>query len=796
MSFKHKFSLLMASVLLTTSVGCSDFINGRETREEELHFANDKLVCLKDVPASLKRLTTGDAESKEIITSVDCLRQALVYFQKKTYGKQSNAYTVEEMRRFFSKYFLKENVVTPEFALELMKIKKALLGGSSNNLTKDEITRLVDVLAILRDEAVDLAPHIKLLLLKTSVDEANWQQVSAATEQLRVGAQRLLEKTELSRSDYSFEDGKRAIKGFKEFVKEKDTEARVSKWLPVVEVVKNVLMGREAQLATFSQWKGSLNSLVDLYGLFLKYHYVIHNFDTSNQTKVREVSQFIGQAIDLIESCPQITTRGMIPLEDIDNLIETILNLPQVQSVAQIRPVSVETLYRAAILRLLEPGRNGDSRGILGLEKKHIVSLRREYNVWRLVQSFADAQLYGDRTVDAPISRNDLLLSYKEFDHGTVIKKGLSSDPYEQAALNNAWNDFGDLLKSNVLIVYNKNGRIEESNNNKMLSTDWTGLTKSNLMRAMSRALMLAYGKETSGELKKATIQPDGLYTWYEDFKELMYDLKAFDRRTGNTASRSFQEANFFTFSGNGDDYMNQRETYEFVSLLFSAGLSSSASIYNDMLVEGCGKANGQTLREDTDPLGFYYLNDKCFESQFRLQFNKHFDNLPEMSKWVARMTPEEWTEFYSTLRFLSRVSAKEDEGLIEVANIRTMVTIIHYIESIMVSYDKDRNQTLSLDEVYAASPRFMPFIKKSTTVTMETLLNQGFAYLVFYGKEGNAAQLAWFQAQKIWMNEATRMNLLRVIKVIKQKDMDKAAQQQRAAQTSSAQNKAKIIVK
>jgi hypothetical protein len=618
--------------------------------------------------------------------------------------------------------------------------------------------------------------------------------VSAATEQLRVGAQRLLEKTELSRSDYSFEDGKRAIKGFKEFVKEKDTEARVSQWLPVVEVVKNVLMGREAQLATFSQWKGSVNSLVDLYGLFLKYHYVIHNFDTSNQSKVREVSQFIGQAIDLIEGCPQIITHGMIPLEDIDNLIETVLNLPQVQSVVQIRPVSIETLYRAAILRLLEPGRNGDSRGILGLEKKHIVSLRREYNVWRLVQSFADSQLYGDRSVDQPISRNDLLLSYKQFDHGTVIRKGLSTDPYEQTALNNAWNDYGDLLKSNVLVVYNKNGRIEEYNNNETLTTDWTGLTKSNLMRAMSRGLLLAYGSNTSGELTKATMQKDGLVTWYDDFKELMFDLKAFDPRTGNTGERSFQEANFFTFSGNGDDYMNQRETYEFVSLLFSAGLSSSASIYNDMLVEGCGKANGQSLREDTDPLGFYYLNDKCFERQFRLQFNKHFDNLPEMSRWVARMTESEWTEFYSTLRFLSRVSAKEDQGLVEVANIRTMVTIIHYIESIMVSYDKDRNQTLSLDEVYTASPRFMPFIKKSTKVTMDTLLNQGFAYLVFYGKEGNGAQLAWFQAQKIWMNEATRMNLLRVIKVIKQRDM--AAQQQRAAQTSSASSKSKIVVK
>ncbi|MEK2688315.1 hypothetical protein [Bdellovibrio sp. GT3] len=779
MSFKSKFSMFMAVVMLISTVGCSDFINGQQTEEEELKFANDKLVCLKSVPAALQRLTTGEAAKSEITDSVDCLRQALLYFQKKTYGAQANAYTVEEMRRFFSKYFLKENVVTPEFALELMKIKKALLGGSSNHLTKDEITRLVDVLAIVRDEAVDLAPHIRLLLLKVEKDGADWQRVSAAVEQLRISLQRLLEKTEVTRSDYSFEDGKKAIKGFKEFVKEEDTNARVSQWMPVVEVVKNVLMGREAQLGTHTQWKSSLNSLIDLYGLFLKYHYVIHNFDTGNQDKVREVSQFIGQALDLLEGSPQINAGGIIPLEDIDSLLETVLNLPQVKSQLNVRPESIEILYRAAILRLLEPGRNGDSRGILGLEKKHIVALRREYNVWRLVQRFIDAQVAAGVKLTTPIKKEDLLRNYAEFRSDDAIRMGFAIDPYEQTAFANAWQDFGDLLKSDVLITYNENGRVKAFNNNEPITTDWLGLTRANLMRAMTRALILAYGKDTTGELKKAAIEPQGLYTWYEDFKELMFDLKAFDRRTGNTASRSFQEANFFTFSGNGDALMNQKETYEFISLLFSAGLSSSASIYNDM--QAC-----QTSDKAVDPLGFNYLQNDCFETQFRQRFGTYFNNLPEMVKYVAKLNQEEWREFYGILRLVARVSPQEPSERVEIANIRTMVTITHYLESIMVTYDKDRSQTLSLAEVQAATPRFLPFIKANTTVKFETLLNEGFAYLVFYGKEGSATELAWFQAQKMWMKDASRLNLLRVIKVMKDKEIVKA--QLRAL---SAQNKA-----
>ncbi|WP_413574915.1 hypothetical protein ACLVWU_11760 [Bdellovibrio sp. HCB290] len=785
MSFKSMFSLLLAAVMLISTAGCSDFINGQEAKEEELKFANDKLVCLKTVPSSLQRLTKGEADKSEINDSVDCLRQALLYFQKKTYGAQANAYTVEEMRRFFSKYFLKENVVTPEFALELMKIKKALLGGSSNHLTKDEITRLVEVLAIVRDEAVDLAPHIRLLLLNIEKDAADWQRVSAAVEQLRISLQRLLEKTEVTRSDYSFEDGKKAIKGFKEFVNEENTNARVSQWMPVVEVVKNVLMGREAQLGTHTQWKSSLNSLIDLYGLFLKYHYVIHNFDTGSQDKVREVSQFLGQALDLLEGSPQINAGGTIPLEDIDSLIETVLNLPQVKSKLNVRPESVEILYRAAILRLLEPGRNGDSRGILGLEKKHIVALRREYNVWRLVQRFIDSQMTGYSKANTPIKKEDLLKSYAEFKSDDAIRMGFTIDPYEQAAFANAWKDYGDLLNSDLMIAYNPEGRVKEFNNNEPMTTDWLGLTRANVMRAMTRALMLAYGNDTSGELRLANIQPNGLYTWYEDFKELMFDLKAFDRRTGNTASRSFQEANFFTFSGNGDQFMNQKETYEFISLLFSAGLSSSSSIYNDM--QEC-----RTADKAVDPLGFNYLDNSCFETQLRQRFGKYFNNLPEMVNFVAKLKQEEWNEFYKILRLVARVSIDESSGRVEVANIRTMVTITHYLESVMVTYDKDRSQTLALSEVKAASPRFLPFIRANTTVTSETLLNEGFAYLVFYGKEGSAAELAWFQAQKMWMKDATRLNLLRVIKVMKEKELVKALmRKQAAAQALSAQNKA-----
>lgn len=757
MSFKRTVLLSVAAVLGIASAGCSDFVNGQKAPKEEIKFSNDRLSCLKDVPKSLKKFTVGTATESEIREGFDCMRDGLTYFQKKTFGAQGNAYTVEEMRRFFSKYFLKENVVTPEFAQELMKIKKALLGGSVQTLTKEEITRLVDVLAITRDEAVKISPHVQVLLDQLPNRKSDWERVSGAIEQVRFSFQRLLERTELSKSEYSFEDAKNAFSGFSDFIKGSEPFApyeQYSKIIPVVEAVKNVLMGREAQIVTLRQWKDSLDTLVDLYGLALKYHYVIHNFDVSSESKVREVSQFIGQGLDLIEHCHQMKTKGVIPLEDLDSLIEAAMPVLK----TDIREMSVKRLYRAAILRLLDPSRNGDSRGILGLEKRHLAALRREFNVWRLNQNFID--VVSAKFRGQTISQKSLLQSYSEMGNGISLQKGFSTDPYEQAALQNAWMDLGEQLRSPVLLTYNQHGRMFEIDAGIELKTAWKSLTKSNLMRAMSRGLMLAYGENKAGELSQARLSKQGLIAWYEDFTDLMTDLKAFDPRTGNTGGRSFLEANFFTFSGNGDGWMSIRETYEFVSVLFSAGLSSAGDIQNDIESSGCAV-------NDKDVFGNRYLNENCFQARLRRGFGGYFDNLPNMAQYVGRMNNTQWNDFYTSLKSAS-LSPDQRTNLIETANVRTMVTILHYVEAIMVIYDHDRNQTLSLDEVYAATPRFMAFLQGLGKSSSDTLLKQGFAYLVFYGRIPGAWDLTAFQMKKPWMGEATRSDILRLFGSLK----------------------------
>ncbi|HWU42601.1 MAG TPA: hypothetical protein VN132_04150, partial [Bdellovibrio sp.] len=576
------------------------------------------------------------------------------------------------------------------------------------------------------------------------------------------------ESTQLHHSDYSFEDAKAVLFGLSDFLQGSKPFVpyeNLKKWLPLIESVKNVLMGRHAQLIRMNQWKESLNSVIDLHGLVLKYRYVIQNLDFSQRQDVRQMSQFANQALTLIENSQQIKMAGMIPKEDIDELIHQLL--PFMHFDFTLREISVKKLYRVVLLRMLSPERGDgfekDTRGFMGLTKENLEALRREFNIWRMGQSFADSVKLND---SQKIAQKTLLESYDKFNINYVISQGLTKDALEETALKNSWRDFGDLLKSPILVNFNKKGRLIEATNPTLYDVSWKSLTKMNLMRSLARMLTLGYGDKTANRLSDSGINKPGLISWYDDFNEFGLDVKAFDPRTGNAGSRSFLEANFFTFSGNGDDRMDQRETFEFVSVLISAGLGTSDEVRKDMKV--C-----EALEVKADVFGYNYLHEECFKKRFRENAMYYLDNMPRMVAYIKNLSDPDYEAFYNHLKTAAEtIDQKQD--LIETANIRTMITVLHYVESVMVTYDADKNQTLSLSEIYAAAPRFMSFLKTIKSVKYDFIAKEGFAYLVLTGevpRDGwrGAWDLAKFQTVKNGLPEADRKDILALFGTLKQ---------------------------
>lgn len=754
---KRTLKIFLSSMTVLSLAGCSEFLNGKKAEPEVIEFSDSKLACLKVIPDQLKKFSVGEAKEEEIRGGFDCMGEALRYFNKRTFGSVQNGYTVEEMRRFFGKYFLKENNVSPEFAAELMKIKKVLVGGATTHITKDEVQRLVDLLEVVRDEAVELAPHVRVLLNAKDQQRAEWDTITAAITQLRRSSDRLIEKTQIVKAEYGFEDAKKALTGFADFIRGDVPFAPYdiySNWVPVVEAVKNVLMGRRAHFTDIYQWKEGVGSFIDLYELALKYHYSLADLKFDSPAKVRQVSQFANQALMLLMNTHQMKTVGYISVEDIDVLIEVLL--PKFTD--SLRVNSLKKSYRLILMKMLDPERTRDVRSLVGLERKHLITLQRELNVWRLQQSFIDHLPFGE---DGKISTATLLAEYDSFKKTFVIEKGLSDDVFEQRALESAWSDLGILLKNSIPVSFNGDGRLNILGHTSEASHSWKTLLKANLTRALARMLLLGYADQVPSVLAEAKMSKKQLVSWYDDFQEFGLDLHIFDPRSANSGERSFLEANFFTFSGDGNDWMDFRETYEFVSTLVAAGLSSSDSLRLHMEQAHCAI-------DKKDVFGNYFLKEDCFKEQLKKHIHVYFNNMPGLVRYLQGLNNKDWDSFYQYLA-VSSVTEDQKTGLIETANIRTMVMILHYVEGVMAVYDLDSSGGLSLGEVYKAAPRFTPFFRTVVSTKSETLLTEGFAHLVFYGKIPGVVDLTAFQWGKmIGLSEAQRMDIVRLFGTLK----------------------------
>ncbi|MGZ3773101.1 MAG: hypothetical protein ACXVCY_03585 [Pseudobdellovibrionaceae bacterium] len=757
MSIK-KAALFFGLLFSTFIIGCSDYLKGKKEEPRVIELSDTHFACLQKLPDQWKKFFAGEGQKNEIEDGFNCLTDAFRNFHKRTFGSVEGGYTPEDLRKFFGKYFLKQNNITSEFAAELMKLKRVLLGGSETSLSKDELLQLIDILEILKNESVKLIPHVKTLTFKGDEKTVTWDQLSNSSDQLRGSLQNLLAKTHISTAEYTFDDLKKVFYDFAEFVKGEDQRSiydLYAKWLPVIESVKNVFIGVKPQITTLSQWKESLDTLLDLYNLSLRYHYFLRDFKLENNQKLNYLSQAVGQGIKVLSNAYQMKNTGRIPVENIDELIEQVMPLVN----TSVKTKSLKKAYRVVLLKILDPERKGDSIALLGLEKKHLAVLRREFNIWRLQQSFINSAAGNDGT--QALTSSELLDAYGKFNRTYVIEKNLTTDPLEQNVLEQSWNDLGELLAIPYPISFNQNGRLNINGDMVNLKQDWKSLTEANVMRSLSRMLLLGYADNVQGPLAQASLSKPGLIAWYADFQELGLDLKAFDPRAANSGARSFLEANFFMFSGNGDDSMDQKETYEFVSFLFSAGLSSSESVRKDFLGSAC-------LDKNLDVFGYPFLSEPCFKNQLKEKFDFYFNNLPALVKYVKGLDSNQWDAFYSYLLSASKVEEQRD-GFVETANVRTMIMILHYTESILALYDKDGDQALSLDEVYAATPRFMSFVKTMSSVKSEAIMKEGFAYLVFKGKVPGVMDLVKFEMDKIHgLPGAQRMELVRLFGTLK----------------------------
>lgn len=768
--FKAMTSVLFVAVMLAAGVGCSKFLNGKEKEAEVIELSDSRFEGLRELPGTLKKFATGEGDAAEIERSLKTLEEALIYFKERTKGSVENAYSVEDLRKFFGKYYLKENNVSPELARSLMRLKKALYGGSELYLSKTEIERIVRVLGLVRSEAGRMIPHMKVLLLKKETGEVSESELHEAIQQLQSTAQALLEVLDLSRSDYTFLDTVQVLRGLAEFIQGEGREAfsrRLNTWLPLVSGVRTVLYGEQAILSGMQDWSDALTTAVDLYHVLLKYNYFLKSSKFSSPGEIRSAFGFAEQVLQLVENSHRLRKSQRILFTDIDRALKSV----EVSGVLAL-PVSVQAIsdtYKKVLNPMLDPvrrGQPGDS-----LERDHLLALRRELRAFRLHQSFIESLPWASK---ASLSMNEVRAALKVFARDSEIAT-LSQDGAERKKLAEGFEQFRHLLNKPRPIAFDAGGRVLIVANPEALVQTRASLIRFSVMQSLTRLMMAGYGD--MADPVQGGVTPAKFDQWYADFDTLGREVKAFDPRGKNSGRRSYQESTFFTFSGDGGrgsegvegtkDKAQADEMFEFVSFLFSGGMVNVEQLRKGLVEAGCAV-------EKRDVFKFPMLKEACVKDRLRAEFGKYFPNLPGLERFIREMSTASWERFYADWISTARTS-DPNGGLIETADLRTGGMIFHYSESLFTQFDTDRNDRLSVDETKSAAPRFVPFLETVAGSYGETVLSEAFVVLLFTGE--NPAKDFWgtsfpFLIRRLFNNigisEVDRSQILLVFKNLK----------------------------
>ncbi len=759
--FFRALGLVLASIAL---MSCSEFTSEQRPlagQSKQILVKDKELEGLKNLPSYLSRFIKDELPPREVPIPFQLLDRALEKLATMVHCSEvKEVCTAQEMQHFFNSYFLKENQISNEFLLQVMKVKTAIVGGSATVLSKEEIGKFQDFLKLVHSQANLLIGSMKVLTFQSSPQAADARVLSQVTSKLQEVSKNIMKATSLVGSTYEFSDAKDFIFELGRFLNDQKQLEKINKWLPVVEMVKNFFFGPPRSISSEITWERSRQWIFELYGWCLQIFYQLSDFDLNKAYFWRAVFPIVESGIKLIEQSPAMVIEGGLRLEYLDQLIDEIKskNIFRLPFSAQLAKETVKKF----ILYWIE-GKGGTATSINELvyfKLEHLNVIKDEYTVWKAAQQF----LVDAIDEKSSISVKELQKKARDFKVKKVQFGFKQPNQNENSEIiSQGFQDWLDLLTREYPLVLNPEFRSVLTGRVLSQKVSIASLSIMNAVRGLTRLVFRGYGVAgaDSRKLMDYTISEERLMTLENNFKAFGVAVSFLDPRVESSAKRAFKEANFFTFSGDGNHQLSAVEFYELVNMMISAGLTMADQMFADFEKRHCIEGT------EIDVFDHRFLKQSCFASVFESRYREYFKHMPKMITYLSSLSFEDRSDFAQTLL---KVSEIEDDGRLEYGELRLFSGIGQYVEAVTTIFDQDRDGRFSSDELQMAFPRFKAFIEeiayKESWVAAQ-MPERIFLYLIHYGQKPDGWDLLVgypFYSN----NDVTRTNIVKTLGILR----------------------------
>lgn len=180
-----------------------------------------------------------------------------------------------------------------------------------------------------------------------------------------------------------------------------------------------------------------------------------------------------------------------------------------------------------------------------------------------------------------------------------------------------------------------------------------------------------------------------------------------------SSGSRSFLEANLFSFSGNGDSKVDTYEAIQWFGSILSAG-TTARDVYRGALDSGCAIPGNAKYQN------FAYVDAQCFKEYFKKDYSKHLYHIPGFLDFI---NGGDFDKFYNQYFSMVR-TCKNNEYPLSFDEVQYAVALLQYIETLFEVYDQEtsewyfmtrkKNNVLEFSELWTAyGNRFKDVVKR-----------------------------------------------------------------------------------
>ena len=648
-----------------TLVGSSCGLLGNKKPVERILNVQNNVGCLDNLGPQFNKYVDGEISPFEWEETFKCMDNTLNTFTQFVAGNDPEGYNQADVKALTEQFIITQKPVTLNFVRSVFELKSSLFGGKVTVITKGEIAEVRRILTEIRVSSTKLIPH--LWNRKHKPEAQNMREFIGAVQLFGAEVARTLntEKNptltkesvaqfldELSK--ISFSENKKDLKAWAEFITE----------------IKVTLIGGDTGGIGPRDWKPLLTLGTEL-GASLAAYFTM-NPSKPNEGFVED-NLFTSEVVYFVRDTLKRQMEqqgGGFAYNQIKRVIDNTPN--------EILPPRAQD-FKNGVKKYLEPrvGKDGKQRPP-GLTKLLTSGSNTHLNVQaleRFVEIFVNGTR-GDHHLNQIMSGQETLTRREFADRANRYSQSLSKAEKTEI--------------ERLVIVANRHQGMHKPTEKEFFygprdRHSRTNLSKFSWYHLVADRLLSAYGSKTVSTGRAGT--RDDLLELTDDAMPILSALSMIHPDKKEVHKKRFREANLFTPSGNGDNFMDIIETTDYLSYLFSiTGLSKR--IDDDILIDDdspnapCAKIGW----DDKMQLPTYDV--RCFREHYSKNLESYFRQIPDFWKEVSNYSDAQLKHFHKQMETASKFTGYNEDPITSY-DVDSYAGVVHYVEETMKKFDR-----------------------------------------------------------------------------------------------------------